>query len=94
MLVEALRFRLYAFINKQEVVEVSENRCLFRMVNCRVQDARRKKGMEDFPCKEVGLVEYEGFASAIDPRIKTRCVACPPDPHPSDFWCAWEFTIE
>jgi hypothetical protein len=30
---------------------------------------------------------------AIDPRIQTRCVACPPDPHGEDLWCAWEFTL-
>jgi hypothetical protein len=39
------------------------------------------------------LVEYAGFASTIDPRIQTRCIACPPDPHPDSFWCAWEFTL-
>ena len=31
---------------------------------------------------------------AIDPRIETRCVACPPDPHPEEYWCAWEFSIK
>ncbi|MGD8555326.1 MAG: DUF6125 family protein, partial [Anaerolineales bacterium] len=55
--------------------------------------ARHRKGLPDFPCKQVGLVEYAGFASTIDPRIQTRCIACPPDPHPDSFWCAWEFTL-
>jgi hypothetical protein len=45
-------------------------------------------------CKEVGIVEYSEFARAIDPRIETPCVACPPDPHPDEYWCAWEFSIE
>jgi hypothetical protein len=33
---------------------------------------------------------------AIDPRIQTRCVACPPDPRGQEhegIWCAWEFTL-
>jgi hypothetical protein len=30
-LMQALKFRLYAFINVQEVLEESENRCVFRM---------------------------------------------------------------
>ncbi len=93
-LVECLKHRLYARLNLQEAVEVTETRAVFRMVDCRVQSARKRKGLADFPCKTVGIVEYAGFASTIDPRIRTRCIACPPDPHPDDYWCAWEFTLE
>ena len=93
-LVECLKHRLYARLNLQEAIEVTDTRAVFRMVDCRVQSARKRKGLADFPCKTVGIVEYAGFASTIDPRIRTRCIACPPDPHPDDFWCAWEFTLE
>ncbi|MFQ6083156.1 MAG: DUF6125 family protein [Candidatus Aminicenantia bacterium] len=93
-LIQALKFRLYALINVQEVTEVSDQRCVFRMVNCRVQEARKRKNLPDFPCKPVGIVEYSYFAQTIDPRIKTTCLSCPPDPYPSDYWCAWEFEIE
>jgi hypothetical protein len=93
-LVEALRHRLYARLNEQEAVEVTPTRAVFRMVDCRVQSARRRKGLPDFPCKSVGIVEYAGFASTIDPRIRTRCIACPPDPGTRDFHCAWEFTLD
>jgi hypothetical protein len=93
-LIQALKFRLYAFINVQEVLEVSEARCVFRMNRCRVQEARQRQGLPDFPCKSVGIVEYSGFAKAIDPRIQTRCLMCPPDPHPVNVWCAWEFFIQ
>ncbi len=92
-LARALRCRLYAFVNEQEIVEQSDTRLLFRMKECRVQTARARKGLPEFPCKSVGLVEYSGFASTIDPRIETRCVGCPPDPHPDEWYCAWEFTI-
>ncbi|TEB08978.1 DUF6125 family protein [Pelotomaculum propionicicum] len=91
---KALGLRFYAFVNKQEIIELGENRIVFRMNDCRVQSARQRKGLPDFPCKPVGLVEYEVFARAIDPRIKTRCLACPPDKHPADYYCAWEFRIE
>ena len=90
---EALALRLYAFVNKQEIEEPDENTLIFRMVDCRVQSARKRKQMDEFPCKAVGLVEYSGFASTIDPRIKTRCLHCPPDSHPEDSYCVWEFTI-
>ena len=93
-LVKALNYRVYANINVQETVEISENRCIFRMNNCRVQYARKRNNLPDFPCKPVGIIEYEDFAKTIDPRIKTKCICCPPDQHPDDYYCAWEFTIE
>ena len=93
-LIKALKFRVYANINEQEIVEISDNRCVFRMNNCRVQFARNQRNLPDFPCKGVGVVEYGDFAKTIDPRIKTHCICCPPDPHPEDYYCAWEFTIK
>jgi hypothetical protein len=92
-LIKALNYRVYANINVQETVEVSENRCVFRMNNCRVQYARKRRNLPDFPCKPVGIIEYEDFAKTIDPRIKTKCICCPPDKHPENYYCAWEFTI-
>jgi len=93
-LVECLKHRLYARLNLQESVEITESRAVFRMTDCRVQSARRRKGLTDFPCKSVGIVEYAEFARAIDPRIVTRCIACPPDTHPEELFCAWEFTLQ
>jgi hypothetical protein len=92
-LLECLRHRLYARLNRQEVVESSETRAVFVMRDCRVQAARRRKGLPDFPCKPVGLEEYAGFARTVDPRIQTTCLTCPPDAHGADVWCAWEFTL-
>ena len=93
-LVKALNYRVYANINVQETVEISENRCVFRMNDCRVQSARKRRNLPDFPCKPVGIIEYEDFAKTIDPRITTKCICCPPDRHPDNYYCAWEFTIE
>jgi hypothetical protein len=90
---EALQYRLYAHLNVQETLDVDERTIILRMNDCRVQAARKRKGLPDFPCKPVGLVEYGNFARTIDPRFRTRCIACPPDPHPDEYWCAWEFTL-
>ena len=92
-LVECLKHRLYARLNLQQVEMPTPNRAVFMMVDCRVQAARKRKGLPDFPCKSVGIVEYTEFARTVDPRIETRCIACPPDPHPEYYWCAWEFTL-
>jgi hypothetical protein len=89
----ALQFRLYATINKQSIVEEFPTSFVFRMNECRVQNARKRKGLEDYPCKSGGLVEYTSFARAIDPRIKTDCISCPPDEHPGEYFCAWRFYL-
>lgn len=90
---EALQYRLYSLVNTQEIIEEDENTLIFKMKDCRVQSARKRKGMPEFPCRPVGNVEYSGFAETIDPRIKTRCLYCPPEEHPEDSFCAWEFYI-
>jgi len=90
---KALSYRLYAFINEQEIVDEKENSFVFRMKKCRVQEARKRKELDDYPCKSGGLVEYTSFAETIDPRIKTSCIGCPPDKHPEEWYCAWRFSI-
>jgi len=90
----ALGYRLYAHLNTQEIVERTESSFVFRMNACRVQTARHRQKLSDFPCKSVGVVEYAGFARTIDPRIQTECICCPPDDHPAEYFCAWRFSLE
>ncbi len=90
----ALGLRVYARLNEQSYERTDEKTLLFTMNQCRVQVARGRKGLPDFPCKEVGVIEYTTFAETIDPRIKTKCLFCPPDAHPADAYCKWEFTLE
>ncbi|OQY57924.1 MAG: cytosolic protein [Desulfobacteraceae bacterium 4572_88] len=91
---KALAFRMYALINKQSIEDVDDNCIIFRMNECRVQAARKRRGLDDYPCKSVGNVEYPYFARAVDKRIVTECIGCPPDEHPEDWFCAWRFTIK
>lgn len=89
---KALKFRLYATVNKQTIERVG-NKLIFKMVDCRVQSARQKKGLTFFPCKEVGEIEYSLFAKTIDNRIETKCIGCPQDEHKGNFYCGWAFTL-
>jgi hypothetical protein len=92
-LAEALGLRLYSVVNKQRV-EWSEDRQILRffMDQCRVQEVRHQKGLADFPCKQVGIVEFETFAKTVDPRIVTKCLRCAPE-SPDGQYCAWEFAL-
>jgi len=91
---KALQFRLYARINEQSLIDEDPKSLRFEMNDCRVQSARKRKGLNDFPCKPVGIAEYAYFAHTIDPRIRTEVISCPPDPHPDSYYCAWQFTLE
>lgn len=91
---QALQFRMYAFINKQSFTDETENSFIFRMNDCRVQSTRKRKGLDDYPCKSAGRVEYSTFAEAIDFRIRTECITCPPDKHPEEWYCSWKFYLQ
>jgi hypothetical protein len=90
---KTLGYRLYAPLNIQEIKWVDGETMIFRMVTCRVQEARRRKGLPNFPCKPVGKVEFSTFAKTVDPRIEIKCLGCPPDPV-TEYCCAWEFRLK
>ena len=85
---------MYANINVQSIVDEGPNSFVFQMNDCRVQAARKRKGLDDYPCKSGGLVEYTYFARAVDDRIETECIGCPPDAHPEEWYCAWRFSLQ
>jgi hypothetical protein len=90
---KALGLRAYSLINAQHTEWSEDGRCLrFYMDVCRVQETRRRKGLEAFPCKRAGTVEFETFAKTVDPRIRVACLHCPPDTSAQD-QCGWEFTL-
>lgn len=89
----ALAFRTYGLVNRQSIVEEGPDSFVFRMNECRVQAARKRQGLPDYPCLSVGSVEYPAFARSIDARIQTECVGCPPGEHPENWYCAWRFSL-
>ena len=91
---KALNFRMYSVINEQSIVDEGPESFVFQMNDCRVQSARKRKKLDDYPCKSAGLVEYEYFARSIDKRIETECIGCPPDKHPEEWFCAWRFKLK
>jgi hypothetical protein len=90
---KAFQYRLYAAINEQKIEYPDKNTLMFTMLRCRVQETRRRKGLPDFPCKSVGIVEFSRFAEAVDPRIHTKCIQCPPDRTRNEY-CKWEFQVK
>lgn len=91
-LAKALPLRFYGSINEYELI-FKDQKIIFRNIDCRVQTARKRKGMMYHPCKPVGIVEYRGFAKTIDDRIECRCLSCFPDVNDDTACCVWEFSI-
>jgi len=89
---KALAFRMYANINEDEII-VKENVLIYRTLNCRVQNARKRKGMAFHPCKSVGIIEYTGFAKTIDDRFTCEAISCYPDVTDETCNCSWKFTL-
>lgn len=93
-LAKALRFRLYSTLNEDRVEIVDDKTVRYYVQTCRVQHARRRKGLPDFPCKSVGIVEYSYFTKTIDERFETKCLSCPPEIEDERYYCVWEFYLE
>ena len=92
---QALNFQIWSpGIGDYEFPEVTENKVVFNVTSCRPQRARVRDGRGEFPCKPVGAALFKEFAKVIDPRFKMKCLLSPPDPHPEDLWCSWEFSLE
>lgn len=91
---KALSVRFSALANPEVEVVRDEYSLLYRVVDCRVQTARGRKGMPFHPCKPVGFVEHACFAKVIDERIVCETVSCYPDIVDDTCACAWKFTIK
>lgn len=91
---KALSFRLYSSLNEDEILIEGDNVLVYKVKTCRVQHARRKKGLPDFPCKSVGIVEYSLFAKTIDSRFETEVLSCHPDITDPSCNCIWRFTLK
>lgn len=90
----AFNNRLASLLNKLEILRPDEKTLIITIKTCRVQAARRRRRLMQFPCKSVGMVEFPLFARTIDARIRTECLSCPPETLPGIPYCSWKFTLE
>jgi len=89
----ALNNRLVSRLNELEILRPEEKTLIVTLKTCRVQAARKRKGLPEFPCRSIGLVEFPVFARSIDTRIMTTCLSCPPETLPGTPYCSWKFTL-
>ena len=76
-----------------EIRKIDDQRFTIKVTTCHQQVRRLEDGIGEIPCKPAGIAICEAAATVINPSAKAKCLVCPPDKHPEDVWCEWEFEI-
>lgn len=76
-----------------EIWKIDSKRLRLRVTNCYQQVRRVKDRVGELACKPAGLGVCDMTAKVINSAFDVKCIVCPPDEHPDNVWCEWEFEL-
>lgn len=74
-------------------IEATEDEVVVTVPCCATQEARRRRGLEEYVCREMHRLEFKGLCDVIDPGIAIVCEFAPPDSRPEGLDCRWRFRM-
>jgi len=93
-MMKALQYSTWALDLEDKEIIIKKDSGLIRNIHCRVQNTRKSKGLKEFGCKPVRFGFLKAFTKEFNQDIVVKCTICPPDKHPENLWCQWEFTYK
>jgi hypothetical protein len=75
-------------------IEETDDEVVIAVPCCATQEARRKRGLGEYECREMHRKEFESIAAQVDLTIKVHCEFAPPGERPAGLDCRWRFTVE
>jgi len=76
-----------------DIWKIDDTKFRIKVTNCYQQVRRVEDGIGELACKPAGIAICEAAGKVINKETQMKCIVCPPDEHPSDVWCEWEFEV-